>query len=109
MDNTTLLLLVFGGCALITYSQKNKIKKGLKRVLPFIHRLFFGCKTPPAPKWLKDAALRRAHYRCEKCGYHNRGALHVHHIIPRAKCGQNKLSNLIVLCPNCHSKAHARG
>lgn len=47
-------------------------------------------------------------YKCESpicVGYEteNRHQIHCHHIIPREHGGNNKKSNLIFLCPNCHS------
>lgn len=32
--------------------------------------------------------------------------LHRHHIVPRHVGGSDDPSNLIVLCPNCHTAAH---
>jgi hypothetical protein len=42
--------------------------------------------------------------KCENPSCREKLTLEVHHITPRAKGGLNKLSNLIVLCNNCHSK-----
>src|SRR2546427_13203665 len=42
---------------------------------------------------------------CSECGENNPRLLQVHHIKPFAKGGSNKLTNLSVLCPNCHQKA----
>ena len=45
--------------------------------------------------------------KCEKCGldFHKKGVRpHFHHKDGDPK--NNKLSNLIVICPNCHSKLH---
>jgi len=57
------------------------------------------------PQSVKESALRKAHWRCQNCGMSGREVkLEVHHIVPISKGGTNKLSNLTVLCPNCHSK-----
>lgn len=42
--------------------------------------------------------------QCDKCGksWH----LHLHHIKPLSKGGNNKIVNLRLLCENCHSKKH---
>jgi hypothetical protein len=46
---------------------------------------------------------------CEVCGA---VSVDIHHIIPRSKFGkkrkdeQDKITNLIALCRNCHVKAH---
>jgi len=46
--------------------------------------------------------------KCELCGFSNKAALHVHHIIPRCdpRCSNN-LSNLAVVCAICHSLIHS--
>lgn len=41
---------------------------------------------------------------CSNCG--TASHLHVHHVKPLSKGGGNELSNLIMLCENCHSEAH---
>lgn len=43
---------------------------------------------------------------CERCGYDNEFVLQAHHKIPRAKGGSDDLSNLDLLCPNCHATEH---
>lgn len=45
---------------------------------------------------------------CEICGYANKKALHLHHIIPRTdpKCTDFP-SNLACVCANCHNLIHA--
>lgn len=43
---------------------------------------------------------------CEICGDTTKEILQVHHIIPVKVGGTNSANNLIVLCPNCHCKAH---
>ncbi|RLI76939.1 hypothetical protein DRP05_11675 [Archaeoglobales archaeon] len=52
----------------------------------------------------KDWLLRRANYRCERCG-DSKYKLHIHHIIPRKDGGKHTPENLIVLCPSCHQYA----
>lgn len=37
------------------------------------------------------------------------GGWHVHHILPRAKGGDNRQSNLWMLHPNCHRQIHSQG
>jgi 5-methylcytosine-specific restriction endonuclease McrA len=48
---------------------------------------------------------------CESCGwsYPMPGAtkvMHVHHVIPVSKGGDNDPMNLVTICPNCHATAH---
>ncbi len=54
-----------------------------KRVFE-IKKLYFGC--------------------CSQCGSYKN--LHVHHKIPLGRGGSNNIENLILLCENCHKKAH---
>jgi len=44
---------------------------------------------------------------CANCGsaYH----LELHHIVPIALGGTNRLANLVMLCEPCHGKAHGEG
>lgn len=43
---------------------------------------------------------------CERCGNNNYNILQVHHIIQRKDGGSDDLSNLELLCPNCHYTEH---
>ena len=62
-------------------------------------------KTPAPPQKLKNELFfDRADRHCEYCGKQF-DQLHIHHIKPRREGGPNTRKNLIVLCPNCHSKA----
>lgn len=42
--------------------------------------------------------------KCANCGFDNKDALEVHHIDNDRS--NNKLNNLITLCPNCHTLVH---
>lgn len=44
---------------------------------------------------------------CEFCGNDKEAILQIHHIKPVSQGGDNKDSNLVILCPNCHKLAHA--
>jgi hypothetical protein len=64
-------------------------------------------KTPPVKQRKKDELYyKRAKRKCEQCKEYV-DQHHVHHIVARADGGPNTNSNLMVLCPNCHSKADA--
>ena len=52
---------------------------------------------------LRERALRRAGWKCEKCGIP--GLLEVHHVLPVARGGADSLDNLEVLCRNCHFRS----
>lgn len=44
--------------------------------------------------------------KCNYCGEDTPEILQLHHIKPVAEGGSNSPDNLILLCPNCHIKAH---
>lgn len=52
----------------------------------------------------KSRAIEAVDYRCEWCGRYHR-KLQVHHKHYRT-LGHERLSDLLVLCPKCHMKAH---
>ncbi|MFC1955778.1 HNH endonuclease [Chloroflexota bacterium] len=58
----------------------------------------------PLTQYERNAVLRRAQYKCENERCNFQGKPHIHHI--DANNQNNKLGNLIALCPNCHQKAH---
>jgi 5-methylcytosine-specific restriction endonuclease McrA len=43
---------------------------------------------------------------CEVCGYNNMRILQVHHIKEKKNGGTDELTNLQLLCPNCHFTIH---
>jgi hypothetical protein len=61
---------------------------------------------------VRDAVLKRANGRCEYCcklGFLRADGSHYlesHHIIALAKEGEDRLSNVIALCPEHHREAH---
>jgi 5-methylcytosine-specific restriction endonuclease McrA len=62
-------------------------------------------KRKPVGYGKRGDVLIRAKGRCERCGMNLQGIRpHIHH--KNGKPSDNKLSNLIVLCPNCHSTMH---
>jgi 5-methylcytosine-specific restriction endonuclease McrA len=54
---------------------------------------------------IRQAVLDRDNYQCQKCKARNT-ELHVHHIVPRSKGGNDGLKNLITLCKDCHNSLH---
>ena len=55
--------------------------------------------------WYVVAA--RAGYRCEHCGATG-PYLELHHRVPETLGGRFHPDNLVLLCPSCHDRAHAR-
>ena len=61
------------------------------------------------PGSIRYEVLKRAKYRCELCGAHEeQAALHVDHILPRAKGGADELSNFQALCVTCNTNKRDR-
>ena len=52
----------------------------------------------------KVAALRGG--ICEKCHEKNYAILQIHHKVERYKGGTDNMTNLELLCPNCHAAHH---
>lgn len=67
-------------------------------------------ESPFDEEWLniRTRVLKRDCYKCVNCGKTG-SELHIHHIIPKARGGSNKLSNLVSLCKTCHSIQDAKG
>lgn len=58
---------------------------------------------------IRYEVLKRAKYRCELCGAHEtQAALHIDHIVPRAKGGSDDLSNFQALCMSCNTSKRDR-
>ena len=56
------------------------------------------------PGSIRYEVLKRAKYRCELCGASaEEAALHVDHIVPRNRGGQEELSNFQALCITCNT------
>jgi ATP adenylyltransferase len=56
------------------------------------------------PGSVRYEVLKRAKYRCELCGAHeDQAALHIDHIVPRARGGSDDISNFQALCVTCNT------
>ena len=68
-----------------------------------------GYKTQPirdnAKRSLKLKKLLEGD-KCIICNYNKYDVLVVHHIKPRCKGGTDEVSNLLLICPNCHGEIH---
>jgi hypothetical protein len=54
---------------------------------------------------LRQAVLARDGRMCGNCQSHT-GPFHVHHIVPLSRGGTNLMTNLRVLCEDCHKSIH---
>jgi len=64
-------------------------------------------RRKPIPMSVQKKVIARSRGRCEICGFDfakHDVKPHIHHKDGNPR--NNKLSNLIVVCPNCHSKLH---
>ncbi|MGD0576740.1 MAG: HNH endonuclease, partial [Candidatus Staskawiczbacteria bacterium] len=46
-------------------------------------------------------AIKKYGKKCELCGYGM--TFDTHHIVPKHEGGNHGISNLMVICPNCHA------
>ena len=61
------------------------------------------------PGSVRYEVLKRARHRCELCGAHeHQAALHVDHILPRARGGSDDLTNFQALCITCNTNKRDR-
>jgi len=58
------------------------------------------------PTALEQMLFEMSGHRCTIC---SAPWLEIHHIIELANGGKTEYDNLIVLCPNCHTRVHAEG
>lgn len=65
----------------------------------------FDLMTDYPPDWAdRVSAVKIRDSICVSC--RKGGFLHVHHKVPLSKGGSNKISNLCLLCADCHKKEH---
>jgi len=51
--------------------------------------------------WVRKQAIEKYGNRCELCSYS--AIVETHHVVPKYKGGLHEISNLMVMCPNCHA------
>ena len=61
-------------------------------------------RYPPDWDSRKESVLERDEYQC--CNCDSRENLQVHHIVPVANNGTDRLSNLVAICEGCHDDVH---
>ena len=88
-----------------------KTKEGVKKQV-------YSTKYERDPK-LREQAIKIHGLSCMACGFNflktfgelGRGFIHVHHIKPLSTTGEcmiNPVTDLVTLCPNCHSMIHRK-
>jgi 5-methylcytosine-specific restriction endonuclease McrA len=100
----------------VLYRFRERVFNGIRTA---IDRLTHQTTEPPAlsePEFIpipnltqyeRALFINRIGNRCENPTCRKTGDLHVHHIKPRRERGStNSVSNLLVLCPNCHGDAN---
>jgi Restriction endonuclease len=55
---------------------------------------------------IREQIIERDRGKCGNCGTSVGQSGDVHHIVPRGKAGSDKLSNLRLLCRQCHDVIH---
>ena len=69
---------------------KGRKKRGLRRIV----------------KAVRPMVIERADGCCARCGHWVGEDGHTHHRVPRSLGGRWELSNLELLCADCHERAH---
>ena len=60
----------------------------------------------PISRDIKNAVLVKQNYKCAHCKKTLPARKHFHHKKPVSEGGKNTMSNIVALCPNCHSEHH---
>jgi len=55
---------------------------------------------------LKNKVAAKRGGKCERCGQDNYAILQIHHKKERHRGGTDRINNLELLCPNCHTTHH---
>lgn len=64
---------------------------------------------PAIPRRLEKTLFQEANSRCLICGEDHVAALEIHHIVPFEEVHAHNHADMLVLCANCHAKAHGGG
>jgi len=60
----------------------------------------------------RKTVYQRDNHTCQNCGAqgekHSQVEIHAHHIVPKARGGSHKTTNLISLCKECHNTVHSK-
>lgn len=61
-----------------------------------------------ANKSFQDKLKEKLGVKCIYCGHSGENEIEYHHIVPVSQGGDNRLSNIVPLCNECHKKAHGK-
>lgn len=83
---------------------RDQFREGARRHGEWLHSLTYD-EYLATGDWavVRYFALRRAGYQCEECSAGR--DLHVHHRTYERRC-EERLSDLVALCPECHARLH---
>lgn len=90
---------------LMLWNKSNDLKSQLDKIKSDLFSIYDYFLTYP-PDWeaRRELTIMQRGEFCSNCGATS--LLHIHHTKPLSKGGSNQLSNLIVLCQECHSIEH---
>jgi hypothetical protein len=57
-------------------------------------------------KQIREQVIERDRGKCQNCCASVGQSGDVHHVVPRGKGGSDRLSNLVLLCRECHDAVH---
>jgi hypothetical protein len=88
-------------------SKKNQC---ISKTIPNLKKLIKNCEIKTDTN--RKGILERDQYKCQLCGFADKRALSIHHIVPRStpfimKDVIKNPSNVITLCANCHAIQHS--
>lgn len=57
-------------------------------------------------KQIREQVIERDRGKCQNCCASVGQSGYMHHVVPRGKGGSDRLSNLVLLCRECHDAVH---
>ena len=97
-ENRTLAHIMVGGTPMIDEKELDSYRRYLRAPWPLTPR---GTR-PNMPDYIKEDVSAESHYQCAICGSMDNGE--IAHIDPASTSLNNSPDNLILLCPNHHTK-----
>jgi hypothetical protein len=100
---TLFIIFVVVMVIVLTPNRKRTKKSSARNITTATNSL--GPPREPLSSFLRRQVYYRANRQCENPFCHDKGQLEIHHI--DMNHNNNKLYNLIALCPSCHTGAHS--